>query len=69
MMMTVDQSIGRIKKDLAALDRENAWESLDREEVIDAMLLQEIKAGNEMFEDTNDLGSFVSSLLNQIDDI
>lgn len=61
-MMTVEQSIERIKKELAALDREKAWESLDREEVVDAMVLQEIKAANEMFEEANELGEFVSSL-------
>ncbi|MCD8500634.1 MAG: hypothetical protein LRY71_01830 [Bacillaceae bacterium] len=69
MMMTVEQSIERIKKELAALDREKAWESLDREEVVDAMVLQEIKAANEMFEEANELGEFVSSLMDQINNI
>lgn len=68
-MMTVEQSIERIKKELAALDREKAWESLDREEVVDAMVLQEIKAANEMFEEANELGEFVSSLMDQINNI
>ena len=70
-MMTVEQSVERIKKELDALDRENAWNSLDREEVIDMMLLQEIKAANETFEasEVRELGLFVSNLIEAVSEL
>ncbi|MCL7749837.1 hypothetical protein [Halalkalibacter alkaliphilus] len=40
------KALNRIKSQLAQLDKENKWEDLDRDGVIDLLIYEEIKAAS-----------------------
>jgi hypothetical protein len=45
----MEQALERIKMQLAQLDRENKWAEVDRDEVIDLLIFEEIKAASYQF--------------------
>lgn len=54
----------RIKAQLAQLDKENRWHELEREDVIDLLIYEEIKAAS-YEKDSEGLGKIVSILIKE----
>ncbi len=45
----MEQALERIKMQLAQMDKENKWEDVDRDEVVDLLIFEEIKAASYQF--------------------
>ncbi|GAE36540.1 hypothetical protein [Halalkalibacter akibai] len=58
------KALNRIKSQLAQLDRENKWEDLQRDEVIDLLIFEEIKAASHEL-DFEGVGRMVDYLLKE----
>ncbi|GAE28472.1 hypothetical protein JCM9140_4711 [Halalkalibacter wakoensis JCM 9140] len=58
----MEDALTRIKSQLAQLDKENAWANLDRDEVIDQLIFEEIKAASYEL-DNEDVGEIVKFLV------
>ncbi len=56
------KAINRIKSQLAQLDKENNWDEMQRDEVIDLLIYEEIKAASHEL-DFEQVGRMVSYLL------
>ncbi len=59
---SLEDALTRIKSQLAQLDKENAWANLDRDEVIDQLIFEEIKAASYEL-DNEDVGEIVKFLV------
>lgn len=60
----MEEALNRIKMQLAQLDKENNWGDLQREEVVDALMLEEIKAASYQFS-YEKVGKLVEFLLKE----
>jgi len=56
--------MNRIKTQLAQLDKENKWEDLERDQMIDLLIFEEIKAASYEL-DYEEVGRMVSFLIKQ----
>ncbi|WP_332697780.1 hypothetical protein [Halalkalibacter lacteus] len=58
------KALNRIKSQLAQLDKENKWEDMQRDEVIDLLIYEEIKAASHEL-DFEQVGRMVNYLIEQ----
>ncbi|RXI96483.1 hypothetical protein DS745_22495 [Anaerobacillus alkaliphilus] len=42
----MEEALARIKMQLAQMDKENKWDDVDRDEVIDLLIFEEVKAAS-----------------------
>lgn len=64
----MEEALNRIKMQLAQLDKENNWGDLLREEVVDALILEEIKAASYQFS-YEKVGKLVEFLLKEAEEL
>ncbi|MBP3951070.1 hypothetical protein [Bacillus suaedae] len=64
----MEEALNRIKMQLAQLDKENNWGDLQREEVVDALMLEEIKAASYQFS-YEKVGKLVEFLLKEAEEL
>jgi hypothetical protein len=58
------KAMNRIKSQLAQLDKENKWEDLERDDIIDLLIYEEIKAASYEL-DYEGVGRMVSFLIKE----